>query len=58
MTERYWITGVQLGLLKLAIEQGIVADETKKQLNKIEEKQFIGNMKEPYEDYKIVIVKK
>jgi hypothetical protein len=58
MTERYFITGVQLGLLKLAIEKGIVADETKKQLNKIEENQFIGNMKQPYEDYKIIIVKK
>ena len=51
MSERYFITGVQLGMLK-------VVDNTTKEklLASIEDKQFIGKMEEPYEDYEIAIV--
>lgn len=38
MSERYWITGVQLGLLTNA-----EAEDRAKILKEIEDKQFIGN---------------
>ncbi len=38
MSERYWITGVQLGLLKLGV-QGSAEDVIKK----VVDEQFIGN---------------
>ena len=58
MAERYWITGVQLGLLSL----DNLCDKTKraevrKILKEIDE-QFIGRMKEPYENHEIIIRKK
>lgn len=53
MSDRYFITGVQLGGLRVMSEEG-----RKKFLNDIEEHQFIGAMKEPYDDYEIIIRKK
>ncbi len=67
MSERYWITGAQLGLLLgyaaiLRKEDAKSKKELIKQINKlltsIEDEQFIGNMPEPYEDYEIVIRRK
>lgn len=63
MSERYFITGVQLGMLKHSLETPadvvgkINADKI---LSDIEEKQFIGNipLHYPHESYEIVIVKK
>lgn len=57
MTERYWITGAQIGVLLAFIGVGQLT-KAKETLDYIMEKQFIGNMREPYEDYKIIIVKK
>ena len=57
MSERYWITGVQLGTIKAFIENG--TDENKAfafgTLNKVEDDQFIGQMQEPYYNYEIII---
>jgi hypothetical protein len=41
MSERYWVTGVQLGLLQLTPEES----ERKKLVNKIVNEQFITNIK-------------
>ena len=46
MSERYWITGVQLGILK-ALVSSEIDNNTEiiiKQLEEIEDKQFIGNV--------------
>ena len=55
MTERYWITGVQIGMLIALV--GRKNDECVKILREIEKRQFIGNMPFPYEDYGIKIRK-
>lgn len=57
MTERYWITGAQIGTITALIGAGKLTSATEL-LNEIIDKQFIGNMQEPYDDYKIIIVKK
>lgn len=49
MGGRYWITGVQIGML--------MAKGTEV-LTEIQENQFIGEMPQPHEDYEIVIRKK
>ena len=41
MSERYWITGVQLGLLQVMPEE----KERKKLINKIINEQFVTNIK-------------
>ena len=58
MSERYYITGVQIGLLKslneelakrIAKTKGIIAEHTeeiKNLLEEIEVKQFVGNIQE------------
>lgn len=60
MSERYFITGVQLGMISALVRRSdppffdvfAVCDV----LKDIEYTQFIGNMPEPYEDYEIAIV--
>lgn len=44
MGERYFITGVQLGILHSYLKGNVDILSTKKLLNKVEEDQFIGNM--------------
>lgn len=59
MSERYFILGSQLGILKaLATRCRLGQKEMVKVIDEIIDKQFIGNMKEPYKDYEIKIVKK
>ena len=41
MSERYWITGVQLGLLQVIQKE----EDRQKIINDIIEKQFIGRVK-------------
>jgi hypothetical protein len=53
MSERYWVTGVQIGMISSF--SGTEVDEI---LKEVQDKQFIGNMREPYDDYEIVIKKK
>jgi hypothetical protein len=43
MSERYWITGVQLGMLRVFMLKGDQA-EIRKVLSVVEEDQFIGNI--------------
>lgn len=43
MSERYWITGVQLGMLKVQSEYGSV-DACHKLIDEIIDKQFIGQI--------------
>lgn len=57
MTERYWITGAQIGTITALIDTGR-SIKAKKLLEEVAGKQLIGNMKEPYEDYEIVIKRK
>jgi len=56
MAERYWITGVQIGMLKALIEQ----NDKHNALTTLEnvEEQFIGRMPAPYKDYEIIIKKR
>ena len=42
MAERYWITGVQLGMLKVLVDKDHL--ETHKILKAIEDDQFLGNV--------------
>ena len=42
MSERYWITGVQLGILTVLIDKD--AEQAKTLLKMIEEDQFIGHV--------------
>lgn len=55
--ERYWITGAQLGTL-IGLIRAKKLIEAKELIDEILDKQFIGRMKEPYENYEIKIVKK
>ena len=54
MSERYWLSGVQIGILRTMIGT-VRIREALNELEHIEHEQFIGNMPEPHEDYKIVI---
>jgi hypothetical protein len=56
--ERYFITGVQIGILKAVKNYPDSFKKIDEILKEIIDKQFIGNMLMPYEDYEIVIVKK
>ena len=56
VAERYWITGVQIGMIKATLEHG--SPSAFKLIDEIVDKQFIGRMPEPYEDYEIIIVRK
>lgn len=58
MTERYWLTGSQLGIIKaMAKKSRFGGKEILSELRDIEN-QFIGNMDEPYKDFEIVIRRK
>jgi hypothetical protein len=57
VTERYFITGAQIGTISALLDVGKIVDVVKL-LEEIVDKQFIGNMEEPYSDYEIVIRKK
>lgn len=46
MSERYYITGVQLGILLTSLEHGDIKTVVKT-LRKVSEDQFIGNLDEP-----------
>jgi hypothetical protein len=56
--ERYFINGVQIGILKAVKNYPDSFKKIDEILKEIIDKQFIGNMLMPYEDYEIVIVKK
>jgi len=61
MGERYWITGVQLGMLIAEVQErrlGMLDDTAINLLSSIRESQLIGNIPEPRKDYEIVIKKK
>lgn len=64
MSERYWVTGVQLGIIEALTEAKHYVDDLekyqqlKKLLEDILDQQFIGNIPNPYEEYDIKIVKK
>ncbi len=45
MSERYWVTGVQLGLLKVFSKGATVEKAVEKLLDEIIDKQFIGNFR-------------
>lgn len=55
MSERYWITGVQLGIIKAVLETN---NQPTGMIDEIIDKQFIGNMPEPYKKHRIVIIEK
>ena len=57
MSERYWITGVQLGMFQGFMSTRLKAD-LEHLIEEVIDNQFIGRMGEPYEDYEIVITKK
>ena len=57
MTERYFITGAQIGTISALLDVGKIADALSL-LAEILDNQFIGNMDEPYSDYEIVIRKR
>ena len=47
MSERYFLTGVQLGMLKMYVIDGAInTNVIKELLDEIEENQFVGNVKE------------
>lgn len=54
MSERYWITGVQLGIIKAQISNKTHLLELVKE---IEDKQFIGNL-ELTDEWEIILRKK
>jgi hypothetical protein len=58
MSERYFITGVQIGILKAINKHADPFDKIDEILKDVMDKQFIGNMPMPYEDYEITFVKK
>jgi len=58
MSERYYLTGCQVGILKAIRNHCEPFKEIDEILKEVMDKQFIGNMPMPYEDYGIVIVKK
>ena len=57
MSERYWITGAQIGTI-IALDGTGQKERVKKLLDEIIDKQFIDNIKEPYDDYEIISRKK
>lgn len=59
ISERYWVTGAQIGILRASGQRSRLVDkDVDKILKEIENNQFIGNMLEPYTDFVIKIVKK
>jgi hypothetical protein len=58
MSERFFISGVQMGLIRYAVHGCKCEKKVHELMAEVEDKQFIGNMPEPYKDYEIVIVKK
>jgi len=55
MSERYFITGVQIGMIKAFLEQEYVnIDEINKVINEIEEKQFVGKITQEGEKVAII----
>jgi len=58
ISSRYFITGVQLGILKALKNHCEPFKKLDEILNEVIDKQFIGNMPYPYEDYEIVFIKK
>lgn len=59
MSERYYITGVQIGILKSFIEQRFkygdeMLREVKKLLEEIEDKQFVGKITQEGERVAII----
>ena len=48
MAERYWVTGVQIGIMIAFLQRGDTK-EAADILKEILEKQFIGRMPQPYE---------
>jgi len=57
MTERYWITGAQIGTINALISNGKLTKAIEL-LEEVIDKQFIGNIQEPYNEYEIIIIKK
>jgi len=55
MSERYYITGVQIGMLKafLGSKEEVNLKEIKKLIDEIEDKQFVGKITTPEE--KVII---
>lgn len=53
MGDRYWISGVQLGILLITADS-IKSKSMKKLLKEIEDKQFIGRIEEEDKDKKVV----
>jgi len=56
MSERYYITGVQIGMLKALMKAGtfsVDSNEIDKILKEIEDKQFVGKITTPEE--KVII---
>lgn len=58
MTERYWVSGTQIGILKAVKNYPDSFKKIDEILKEVMDKQFIGNMPMPYEDYGIEIIKK
>jgi hypothetical protein len=56
--ERFFATGVQIGILHSCLSNTLRGEQGIKILDEIRDNQFIGNMPEPYADYEIVIKKK
>lgn len=57
--ERYWVTGAQLGIFKVALETNLSVNRAKEILKKIMDNQFIGRMPDyDYDKCEIVIREK
>jgi hypothetical protein len=56
MSNRFWISGVEIGMLK-AFAKMEDEEGTNKLLDEIEDKQFLGDAKEFEKIYKKIIVK-
>jgi len=53
MSERYWITGVQLGILEATQNE----NDRIEIVSSITDKRFIDNITEPYEEWEIIAKK-
>jgi len=56
MSERYYITGVQLGILLASLEHGDLKTVIKT-LNDITKNQFVGNINEPSKEVLAIVSK-
>lgn len=54
MSERYFVTGVQIGILKCVLDGSLPVSKGLELLKEIEDDQFIGNVRD--EKDKIVII--